>query len=189
MSIGDTQYQWFKNTLEQSNAQYKFVFTHHVLGTGRGGVEMADLYESGGQGRNDTWEFDEKRPGWELPIHQLMVKHGVTIFFQGHDHLFARQQCDGVIYQSTPNPADATYQAFNREAYKSGHILPNSGHLHVTVSPKDVRVDYIRAYLPRDETSEHKNGEIALSYTVRPSAPADVFNSPLNMESAKSEAD
>jgi hypothetical protein len=68
----------------------------------------------GGKNQNGTWEFAEKRPGWRLPIHQLMVKNGVTIFFQGHDHLFARQELDGVIYQETPNPADNTYLAFNR---------------------------------------------------------------------------
>ncbi|UCG59761.1 MAG: metallophosphoesterase [Phycisphaerales bacterium] len=172
MSIGDVQYQWFRKTLEQSKARYKFVFAHHVLGTGRGGVEMAHLYEWGGRSRDGSWEFGEKRTGWTLPIHQLMAKSGVTIFFQGHDHLFARQERDGVVYQATPNPADASYQAFNREAYRSGDTLPNSGHLRVTVSPQSVRVDYIRSYLRKDETPEHKNGELAFSYSVGAAAPA-----------------
>ena len=171
MSIGNAQYQWFEKTLEQSKARYKFVFAHHVLGTGRGGVEMADLYEWGGKSGNGVFQFNEKRPGWELPIHQLMIKNGVTIFFQGHDHLFARQERNGLIYQSTPNPADASYQAFNREAYKSGDILPNSGYLRVTVSPQNVRVDYVRSYLRKDETHEHKNGELAFFYTVEPTEP------------------
>jgi hypothetical protein len=30
-----------------------------------------------------------------------------------------------------------------------------------------VTVDYIRAYLPKDETNEHNNGEIAYSYTIK----------------------
>jgi hypothetical protein len=170
MSIGDAQYQWLKRTLEQSKARYKFVFAHHVLGTGRGAVEMADLYEWGGKDRNGEFLFAKYRPGWELPIHQLMVKTGVTIFFQGHDHLFARQEKDGVIYQEVPNPADATYQAFNREAYRSGDILPDSGHLRVTVAPEQVRVDYVRAWLPRDETGDNRNGAVAFSYAVRPRA-------------------
>ncbi|MEI6690985.1 MAG: metallophosphoesterase [bacterium] len=95
-TLGEEQYTWFKNTLESSTAKYKFVFTHHVLGTGRGGVEMAKLYEWGGYNQKGVWEFDKMRPGWELPIHQLMVKNKVTIFFQGHDHLFAKQELDGV---------------------------------------------------------------------------------------------
>jgi hypothetical protein len=97
-----------------------------------------------------------------------MVKTGVTIFFQGHDHLFARQEKDGVIYQEVPNPADASYQAFNREAYRSGDILPDSGHLRVTVAPDQVKVDYVRAWLPKDETGDQKNGVVAFSYTVKP---------------------
>ena len=110
--------------------------------------------------------FEQKRPGWEMPIHDLFVKTGVTIFFQGHDHLFARQELDGVVYQSTPNPADNTYQAFNREAYRSGDVLPNSGHLRVTVSPDEARVDYVRSFLPGDETDGRKNGDVAFSYTI-----------------------
>jgi hypothetical protein len=168
MSIGDAQYQWLKRTLEESKARYKFVFAHHVLGTGRGAVEMADLYEWGGKDRNGELLFPKYRPGWKLPIHQLMVKAGVTIFFQGHDHLFARQEKDGVVYQEVPNPADPTYQAFNREAYRSGDILPNSGHLRVTVAPDQVKVDYVRAWLPKDETGEQKNGTVAFSYAVTP---------------------
>jgi hypothetical protein len=170
MSIGDAQYQWLKRTLEESKARYKFVFAHHVLGTGRGAVEMADLYEWGGKDHHGEFLFPKYRPGWELPIHQLMVKTSVTIFFQGHDHLFARQEKDGIIYQEVPNPADPTYRAFNREAYRSGDILPDSGHLRVTVAPEQVRVDYVRAWLPRDETGEQKNGTVAFSYTVKPRA-------------------
>lgn len=86
---------------------------------------------------------------------------------QGHDHLFARQELDGVVYQSCPNPADPTVQAFNRDAYRSGDILPNSGHLLVTVSAQEVSVDYVRSWLAEDETSERKSGETAFHYTIR----------------------
>jgi hypothetical protein len=168
ITLGDTQYQWFKETLEQSNAKYKFVFAHHVLGTGRGGIELASEYEWGGKGKNGVWEFDKMRPTWELPIHQLMAKNGVTIFFQGHDHIFVRQELDGVIYQTLPEPADPSYVAYNEDAYKSGVKLPSTGHLRVTVSPDQVKVDYVRSYLPKDEINGRKSGEVAYSYTVAP---------------------
>lgn len=145
-TLGETQYNWLKKTLETSKATFKFVFAHHVNGTGRGGVERADLFEWGGKGQNGQWQFDQFRKGWAYPIHQLMVKNKVTIFFQGHDHLFAKQEKDGIIYQSVPNPADDTHTAFNREAYTSGIILPNSGFLKVTVGSKEVKVDYVRTY-------------------------------------------
>ena len=167
LTLGDAQYQWFKRTLEQSRAKYKFVFAHHVMGSGRGGVDECDLYEWGGRNKRGDWEFAARRPGWELPVHQLMAKHGVTIFFQGHDHLFCRQERDGVVYQEVPMPADHGYKTYNEDRYQSGVKLPNSGHLRVTVSPDNVKVDYVRSYLPKDETAQHKTGDIAHSYTVK----------------------
>jgi len=167
MTLGEAQYRWFQRTLEQSKAKYKFVFAHHVMGTGRGGIENCDLYEWGGRNHRGDWEFDRRRPGWELPVHQLMAKHGVTIFFQGHDHLFARQERDGIVYQEVPNPADQGYVAYNQERYRSGVTLPNAGHLRVTVSPEQVKVDYVRSYLPKDESAKQVHGEIAHSYTIR----------------------
>jgi hypothetical protein len=159
ITLGEAQYQWLKQTLETSEARYKFVFAHHVNGTGRGGVELASLYEWGGQDRNGSYIFDQKRPGWEKPIHQLMADNGVTIFFQGHDHIFARQELDGVIYQTLPEPANPNYTMENEQAYQSGDKLPNSGYVRVGVSPESVHVDYIRSYLDKPD-------EVAFSYTV-----------------------
>ncbi len=163
---GDAQYQWLKHTLEQSTAKWKFVFAHHVSGTGRGGVEVADLYEWGGYNKQGVWEFDTERPGWEMPIHQLMVQNGVTIFFQGHDHMFVRQQLDGVTYQTTPYPADPTYGLDNADRFTSGDLVPCSGYVRVSVSKSSVLVEYVRTFLPEDETTEQINGKVCYSYTI-----------------------
>jgi hypothetical protein len=164
---GDAQYAWLKATLEQSRAKWKFVFAHHVSGTGRGGVEVADTYEWGGRNQNGGWGFDRERPGWAVPIHQLFVATGVTIFFQGHDHLFARQELDGVVYQSLPNPADDTYTAFNSDAYTSGDVFPNAGYVRVTVRPEDVHVEYVREFLPADETEDRRSGMVQFEYRLQ----------------------
>ena len=165
-TLGEAQYRWFKATLEDSGARYKFVFHHHVLGACRGGVEWADFYEWGGRDRNGADSFARQRPGWELPIHPLMVKHGVTLFFQGHDHVYVRQERDGIVYQTVPMAADPTYSAYNSDAFRSGDILPNTGHLRVSVAPEGVTVDYIRSVLPQDETPERRDGMVAASYRV-----------------------
>jgi len=166
VTLDSAQYQWLKKTLEESKSKYKFVFTHHVLGTGRGGVEEAGLYEWGGQDKRGVNQFAAKRPGWELPIHQLMVKSGVTIFFQGHDHIFVRQQLDGMIYQTLPEPADPYYALYNSDAYLTGDRQANSGYVRVNVAPEKVTVDYVREYLPKDETAKQRSGETSFSYTV-----------------------
>jgi hypothetical protein len=166
-TMGDAQYDWLRTTLSESNAKYKFVFAHHVCTCGRGGIENAKYWEWGGHNMEGTWEFDERRPGWELPIHQLMVKHGVTIFFQGHDHLFAQQDLDGITYQSVPVPGDPQYTGRNKHAYLSGTVLDNTGYLNVEVSQKHIKVDYIRSFLPKDEVDGRENGEIGYSYTIQ----------------------
>jgi hypothetical protein len=169
-SLGETQYKWLKNTLEKSNSKYKFVFAHHTRGQGRGGILTAKYFEWGGYELDGTtYNFDNKRPGWVKPIHQLFKDYGVNIFFQGHDHLFAHETLDNVIYQELPMPADTTYEIgmlANADAYVSD-TLDGSGHIRVTVSESCVKVDYVRAYLPGDTVSGiHHNGEVAFSYTI-----------------------
>ena len=163
---GEAQYQWLKSTLEQSKAKYKFVFAHHVLGTQRGGIDVALKYEWGGQNNNGSLGFAANRPNWALPIHQLMAANKVTIFFQGHDHIFVHQQLDGVTYQSLGNPADPNYSLFNADAYATGERFPNSGYARVTVTPTGVKVDYVRTYLTADESPTRKNGTVEFSYSL-----------------------
>ncbi|MBL9202764.1 MAG: metallophosphoesterase [Opitutaceae bacterium] len=165
---GRAQYDWLKTTLERSRAKYKFVFAHHVMGTGRGGIDGALRYEWGGQNNNGTPGFAQNRAGWALPIHQLFVANKVTIFFQGHDHIWVRQQVDGVTYQALGSPANPNYSLFNSDAYATGERFPDSGYTRVTVAPTGVKVEYVRTYLPADERpgTERVNGTVAFSYTV-----------------------
>ena len=168
ITLGDAQYKWLTKTLLESKAKYKFVFAHHVNGTGRGAIENATLYEWGGKDPRGGDLFSSKRPGWELPIHKLFVKAGVSIFFQGHDHIYCKQELDGVIYQSCPCPADPTNSLINGDAYKSGEKVPGAGLVRVTVGPTQTKVDYVRAYEPSAEVDGRTHGEIAHSYSVKP---------------------
>ena len=168
ITLGESQYRWLRQTLEQSTAKFKFVFAHHVNGTTRGGIEQADYYEWGGRDHDGSWAFDAKRHGWGLPIHQLLAKTGVTIFFQGHDHIFAKQEKDGVIYQTVPVPAGPADALDNRQAYRSGDVLPGSGRMRVTVSSDKVSVEFVRSYVPKQSSAEHPDGEIAYAYSIAP---------------------
>lgn len=177
-SLGLPQYTWLKNTLERSTAKYKFVFAHHIRGQGRGGITNAKLFEWGGYEQNGrVWGFDKNRPGWAKPIHKLFVDTGVNIFFQGHDHVFAHEILDGVTYQALPMPSDSTYQIgklANADAY-TADTLDGSGHIRVTVSPQNVKVDYVQAYLPKDTIrGVRSNGQVAFSYTVKSASATSV---------------
>jgi hypothetical protein len=170
-TIGTTQYNWLTTTLETSHAKFKFVFAHHTRGQGRGGVSTAKGFEWGGyEADGTTWSFTGKRAGWAMPIHQLMVANGVQVFFQGHDHLYAKEELDGLVYQEVPMPSDSTYLigvTDNGAAYK-GIILDGAGHIRVRVTPDSARIDYVRSYLPADENATHVNCEVPYSYKVFP---------------------
>ena len=172
-SLGETQYRWLKTTLETSQAKWKFVFIHQLTGgydkNGRGGVEVANFYEWGGNNADGSYGFDTQRPGWGLPIHQLLVKNHVNAVFHGHDHLFVKQELDGIIYQEVPQPGAARTNGTGSAAeygYLSGDILGSPGHLRVLVTPEQVTVDYVRSYLAQDEKPDQKNGQLDFSYTI-----------------------
>jgi hypothetical protein len=95
-----------------------------------------------------------------------MVDNRVTIFFQGHDHIWVRQQLEGVTYQTLSEPGDPNYSLFNADAYRSGDKFPNTGYTRVNVSPAGVKVEYVRTYLPADEGPGRTSGDTAFSYTI-----------------------
>ena len=151
LTLGAEQYQWLQRTLESSKASAKFIFTHHLVGglssQGRGGAEAAPLFEWGGKNPDGTNGFGARRPGWAMPVHALLVRNHATIVFHGHDHLYAKQDIDGIVYQEVPQPGDpkASSRGAADYGYTNGVILNGAGHLRVTVRASQVSVDYVRA--------------------------------------------
>lgn len=149
-TLGREQYDWLATTLERSRALRKFVFIHQLVGgddQGRGGAEFAKYYEWGGANLDGSDGFAARRPGWGKPIHQLLKDNGVSIVFKGHDHLYARQDLDGLTYQTVPQPShpgDKVNYA-SEYGYRSGTILGGSGFLIVRVTPTNVSVEFVRA--------------------------------------------
>lgn len=171
-TLGKTQYDWLKQTLENSTAQFKFVFAHQLVGgdpDGRGGVEFADKYEWGGDNLDGTNGWASNRPNWYKPIKDLLTEHRVNIFFHGHDHFFGKQEKDCLIYQETPQPSHPNFTSTTYATdygYVSGQILPNSGHIRVTVDSSGVKVEYVRTYLPINESSTRHNKDVSATYVI-----------------------
>jgi hypothetical protein len=165
-TLGREQYDWLKLTLQTSSAKYKFIFLHNLVGgigkDGRGGIEAAPFFEWGGLNADGTYGFDGYRPGWGLPIHQLLIENHVTAVFHGHDHVFVRQELDGIVYQEVPQPdvTGCTTHMADEYGYVNGDVLCSSGYLRVSVSPDGVIVDYIRVFL--DQPMDN-----AFRYTMR----------------------
>ena len=173
-TLGKTQYDWLRNSLEKSKSKFKFIFAHQLIGgdpNGRGGIEFADLYEWGGKNLNGTDGWATNRPGWYKPIKDLLTENRVTVFFHGHDHFYAKQDKDGIVYQEVPQPSAKNITTITGAdyGYVNGILLPNRGYMYVTVNADKAQVDYIRTYLPSEENNTRKNGDISYSYTITPS--------------------
>ncbi len=188
-TLGEEQFNWFKNTLENSNSKYIFVFSHHVTGgipyervagVGPGyvrrGADAAPYFEWGGYNEDgSTWGFDTERPGWgvdaEHPngtsIHQLMIDNHVSAFFHGHDHQYAYEIRDGIVYQalaSSTSIADGGFNLYDEDDEYTERVIDNSGHLRVTVASSQTTVEYVRS----DESNSSINGDVSHSYTIAP---------------------
>ncbi|MFO1484301.1 MAG: metallophosphoesterase [Verrucomicrobiaceae bacterium] len=172
-TLGDEQYRWLTKTLETSKAPFKFIFIHHLVGglgkDVRGGVNAAPYMEWGGKNADGSEGFKQHRPGWEMPLHQLFVKTGVSAIFHGHDHLFAKEELDGIIYQDVPQPGHPSGGTRSAEEYGyTGTILGSSGHLRVTVSSQQAKVDYVRSIVPGVTRDNIANGAEEHSYVIKP---------------------
>ena len=146
-TLGKTQYDWLVTTLKNSQERHKFIYIHHLLvgdQTSRGGVEIAKKNEWGGNNVDGTYGFDSNRPGWGKPIHQLLLDYKVGFVFKGHDHLYVKQELDGIIYQTLPQPSHPGEKLdVNQYGYISGKGVGGSGYLKVSTAGSIAQVDFI----------------------------------------------
>lgn len=175
MTLGKDQYAFLAKTLASSHAKYKFILIHQLVGgldnAGRGGAEAADFFEWGGHDLDHSDTFAAHRPDFPspaLPVHQLLLKYHVTAVFHGHDHFYAHQLKDGILYQLCPQPAHRNSRSTQAEeyGYKTGTFLPNSGHLRVRVTPANLTLTYIRSATPDLERNALTNGQPADTYSI-----------------------
>ena len=170
-TLGEDQYRWLAARLGESRARFKFVFVHHLVGganqAARGGVAAAHLFEWGGHGLDGAYEFDSRRPGWARPIHRLLVETGVTVVFHGHDHMFAKEELDGVVYLLVPQPGLHRYAAprDSSSLYAQGDVVGGPGHVRVRVAPEGALVELVQARLDGDRPA---GGRVAYSFRVGP---------------------
>lgn len=173
-TLGKNQFDWLKQTLENSSASYKFIFAHHMVGGSddyvRGGANPAHLVEWGGYNEaGTTYEWATKRTGWgDDPIHDILVANHVSAFIHGHDHQYAYEKRDGVVYLSMPS-AGFSGSGFNIYQTGSGYTIqaqPSPGHVRVHVTPSVATFDYIAT----------TGGDVSYSFEIEPSeAPEGVL--------------
>ena len=111
-------------TLERATERYRFVCMHHPAG-GNAGSDHQTLY---GRGGARAWDCGE-----QLRIHELMKRHGVQIFFYGHDHVFVDEVVDGIHY-ALPGSCGAPWK-FTQAETGYERYWTDSGHARLEVTP------------------------------------------------------
>ncbi len=184
-TLGKAQYDWLTRTLSQSKATFKFIFMHHLVGgsfdaLARGGVEFAPYFEWGGKNLDDTNGFASQRPGWAMPIQDLLLANKVSAVFHGHDHLYIKQDlldangASQLVYQEVPQPSRTNQNITSAVpyGYRTGVMYPSSGHVRVTVAPTQATVEYVRGVNATDTRAGIGNGAVQHRYTINASASA-----------------
>ena len=171
-TLGKIQYDWLKTTLANSKSTFKFIFIHNLVGgvdqkgKGRGGAEAAHLYEWAGRNQDGTDGFKTHRPDWEMPIHELLKKYHVNVVFHGHDHLFAKQDLDGIVYQCLSQPG-AREQGNTRNGeeygYENGKILNGPGYMRVNVKSNNVTLEFVGTNVK----AASENKKVVYQYTIK----------------------
>jgi hypothetical protein len=86
--ITGRQFTWLEGVLGSAKQKYRFVFLHHPL------------YPEHGRGKHAGNSLD-RYPEERDRLHALFRKHGVTMVFAGHEHLYLRKTVDGIPYVIT----------------------------------------------------------------------------------------
>jgi hypothetical protein len=131
-TLGEAQMAWLRRTLEGATSKWRFLLIHHAVGGAAGDPANSAYGRGGGQAAF---------VGEQAVVHDLMLKHGVQIFFYGHDHVFTDMVVNDIHY-TLPGSAGAPWKFTTAETgYQT--YWPDSGHARVHVSPESVRVDFL----------------------------------------------
>jgi 3',5'-cyclic AMP phosphodiesterase CpdA len=144
-TLGPEQLAWLETTLRNATSKWRFVLIHHAVGGAAGDAANSAYGRGGGQAA---------RVGEQATVHQLMLDHGVQIFFYGHDHVFTDMTVDGIHY-TAPGSAGAPWMFSQVETGYTQSWL-EAGWGRVDVTPESVHVSFISI-----------NGSLLYEYTVQ----------------------
>jgi hypothetical protein len=133
-TLGEVQFAWLEQTLANTTSKWRFLLIHHTVG----GAGPSEAHAAYGRGGGQAAYIGE-----QALVHQLMLDHGVHIFFYGHDHVFFDMVVDGIHY-SIPGSAGAPWMFSAEETgYAEDMTWAEHGHARVDVSPDGVEVRFL----------------------------------------------
>jgi len=66
--------------------------------------------------------------------------------FKGHDHIYVKQELDGIIYQTLPQPSHPGEKISSAAeyGYLAGKTIGGSGFLKMTTTSSFIKVDFVK---------------------------------------------
>ncbi|MFQ5496226.1 MAG: metallophosphoesterase family protein, partial [Phycisphaerae bacterium] len=150
-TLGTVQFEWFRKVLTASEAKWKVVLCHHLVGgwpwDGAGRRSETNYYYGRGGGRY-------ARVGEQARITDLMNQTGARFFLYGHDHVFCHQPAEGIEFVCCGRPSylNAEWysrpgwrEAYGRTAARDPHdFYAAIGYTRLSVSPAAFEIEYVR---------------------------------------------
>ena len=69
----------------------------------------------------------------------------MSIVFKGHDHLYVKQELDGIIYQTVPQPSHPGEKIdVTQYGYVGGKGVGGSGFIKVMTTKSEAKVEFIK---------------------------------------------
>lgn len=111
----------------------------------------------GGLNPDGSDGFRQHRPDWGKPVHQVLVDNKVAAVFHGHDHMYVKEELDGIVYQLVPQPGNPrTGQPGHTDeyGYTHGGLVAGSGYVRVALGPRDAKVEFVRTTAAGSEVAD-----------------------------------
>jgi len=189
--LGQQQYDWLHDDLTTKNTPYRVLATHHLTSCydlpgywyGRGGIEVAQhsvtgrpSFEWGGEDAAGANQLPTQRAGFTHgSIHDMLVNEGNQVILKGHDHFYARQQIDDMVYLTLAKPNDTAQHTGDLWGWRFSCFYPesvttmfqNSGFLSIAAGAEAATFEYIQTYPAAGE------GDVIDSFSILPAVVTD----------------
>ncbi len=150
-TLGRAQLRWLEQVLKKSDARWKFVVAHHVVGGSKWDANCKDADTGYAYGRGGA---QYARVGEQAKITSLMKQYGSQFFLYGHDHIFAHQQAEGIHFVCCGRPTRVPnrwigqpgfVEAYGDHRARDPHdFIMDVGYTRLTVGPDKVVFEYIK---------------------------------------------
>jgi hypothetical protein len=165
-TLGRAQLRWFEKVLKESDARWKFVISHHLVGGSKWDADCKPTSTGYAYGRGGA---RYARVGEQAKVTDLMKRFGSQFFVYGHDHVFAHQQAEGIHFICCGCPTRVPNRWAKEEGFVEAYgdfraqnphdFIMDVGYTRLTVSSNEVAFEYIKTGID-PQSAENIDAEV-----------------------------